>query len=143
MSTAALNPPQSSGKGLRIAFWVAQVLLALVFAFIGFSKLTTPIPELATMMKWPGEYPPYFVRLIGAIDLLGGIGLLLPSATPTHSRNGPDATANRGRAFSPSGAPWGCLKTLSLNAFAFPSARCAIGNRVAPSPIKRRAPISW
>ena len=81
MTTTALNVAPASGKALRIGLWVAQVLAALIFALIGFSKLTTPIPELAAMMKWPGEYSPAFVRIIGAIDLLGGIGLLLPSAT--------------------------------------------------------------
>jgi DoxX-like family len=81
MNTSALDITPQSGKALRIGLWVAQVLTALMFAFIGFSKLTTPIPELAAMMKWPGEYSPAFVRWIGAVDLLGGIGLLLPSAT--------------------------------------------------------------
>lgn len=83
MATIAtpLQSPSSAGKALRIGLWVSQVLLALAFGFVGITKLTTPIPDLVAMMKWPGEYSPAFVRLIGAVDLLGGIGVLLPSMT--------------------------------------------------------------
>ncbi len=69
------------GQPLRIGLWVAQVLVALAFGGIGLMKLTTPLPELAAMMKWPGEYSPAFVRFIGMVDLLGGIGILLPALT--------------------------------------------------------------
>ncbi len=33
------------------------------------------------MMAWTGEYPEAFVRIIGLIDLAGGLGMLLPSLT--------------------------------------------------------------
>lgn len=81
MTTSAFNTLLKPGKAFRIGLWVAQTLLALMFIFIGFTKMATPIAELAAMMKWPGEYSPIFVRLIGAIDMLGGLGLLLPSVT--------------------------------------------------------------
>jgi uncharacterized membrane protein YphA (DoxX/SURF4 family) len=79
MTTATLQP--APGKPLRISLWAAQVLLAIAFVGIGLMKLTTPIPELAAMMKWPGEYSPAFVRFVGLVDLLGGIGVLLPALT--------------------------------------------------------------
>ncbi len=33
------------------------------------------------MMPWTGEVPELFVRLLGAVDVLGGLGLLLPALT--------------------------------------------------------------
>ena len=69
------------GKATRISLWVAQILIAAVFITSGFIKLTTPIPELAKMMPWTGEYTAWFVRSIAIIDLAGGIGILLPALT--------------------------------------------------------------
>lgn len=70
-----------SSKGLNIALWVAQALIAVAFCMIGFIKLTTPIADLSQMMAWTGEYPEGFVRIIGLIDIAGGLGMLLPSLT--------------------------------------------------------------
>ncbi len=83
MSTFSSTPVSSkpAPKYLRIALWIAQVLVAVVFCGSGFTKLTTPIPELSAMMPWTGEYSVSFVRGIGLIDLLGGIGILLPALT--------------------------------------------------------------
>lgn len=77
-STATFNP-MPAGKALRIALWVAQVLVFVVFCGSGFVKLSTPIPELSAMMPWTGQYSPAFVRFIGLVDLAGGLGILLPA----------------------------------------------------------------
>lgn len=61
--------------------WAAAVLLCAAYLMAGFMKATRPIPVLAGMMKWPGDYPAGFTRFIGAIDILGGLGLVLPLAT--------------------------------------------------------------
>jgi uncharacterized membrane protein YphA (DoxX/SURF4 family) len=66
---------------LHIALWIVQVLLALAFGMAGFMKLTAPVAELAQKMIWPGAVPPALVRFIGASELLGAIGLVLPAAT--------------------------------------------------------------
>ncbi|QFZ85052.1 DoxX family protein [Variovorax paradoxus] len=79
MTATTFEP--SARQPLRIGLWTAQVLLAVAFCGIGLMKLTTPIPELAASMKWPGEYSSTFVRFIGLIDLLGGLGILLPALT--------------------------------------------------------------
>ena len=68
-------------KGTNIGIWVAQVLGAAAFIMAGVMKTMTPIPELSAMMPWTGEYLTAFVRLMGVIDLAGGLGLLLPSLT--------------------------------------------------------------
>lgn len=70
----------ASGKYLFASLWLAQILVALVFVASGLTKLFAPLPALAAMMRWPGEYPVAFVRCIGLVDLAGGLGILLPSA---------------------------------------------------------------
>lgn len=80
MSTAALDPARP-GRALRAGLWVAQALIFLTFGAAGLVKLLTPIPQLAAMMPWTGEHSEAFVRVIGLIDLAGGIGILLPALT--------------------------------------------------------------
>jgi hypothetical protein len=59
----------------------------------GVMKTTMPIAELAKKMVWPGALPPAMVRFIGASELLGAIGLLLPSLTRIKPRLTPLAAA--------------------------------------------------
>ncbi|PIT04063.1 membrane protein [Bradyrhizobium nitroreducens] len=80
MSTATFETP-APGRIIRIGLWAAQVLLAFVFISAGLVKLTTPIPQLAAMMPWAGQYSETFVRSIALVDLAGGIGILLPALT--------------------------------------------------------------
>ncbi len=64
-----------------VSVWVVQALLALLFVGTGLWKLLTPVPELAAMIPWAGEVSPTFLHTIAVIDLLGGLGVLLPSLT--------------------------------------------------------------
>ncbi|MGL3105970.1 DoxX family protein [Bradyrhizobium sp. BR 1432] len=80
MSTTTFETA-APGRALRIGLWVAQVLLAFVFISAGLVKLTTPIPQLAAMMPWAGQYSEPFVRFVALVDLAGGIGILLPALT--------------------------------------------------------------
>jgi len=68
-------------KGIHVALWVAQGLLSLTFAGGGIWKLATPIPELASKMPWMGQVSPGFLYLTATFDILGGLGVLLPSVT--------------------------------------------------------------
>lgn len=68
-------------KGLRIALWVVQVLLALAFTATALLKLTQPYDVLAASQAWVKHFPPEAVKLIGVVELLGALGLVLPSAT--------------------------------------------------------------
>lgn len=72
---------QPAGKAFTIGLWAAQIVGGVFFCFAGFTKLTTPIPELSAMMPWTGAYSEHFVRFIALVDLAGGLGLLLPSLT--------------------------------------------------------------
>lgn len=55
------------------------MLLGVAFAMAGFMKLVSPIDELARNMSWVYEARA-LVRFIGAAELLGALGLVLPSA---------------------------------------------------------------
>ncbi|PUZ25817.1 hypothetical protein DCC81_16290 [Chitinophaga parva] len=67
-------------KTLHIALWVVQVVLAATFAWAAVMKLSTPIPQLAVMWPWVGQVSSLLVKGTGIIDLLGGLGLVLPAA---------------------------------------------------------------
>src|SRR5688572_2654181 len=54
--------------------WVLQVLLALLFLFAGGTKMVMSAPELTA--QTPLSAP--FLRFIGVLELLGGLGLILP-----------------------------------------------------------------
>jgi putative oxidoreductase len=70
-----------AAKGWNIALWLAQGLLALLFGMAGVMKTTQPIAELAQTLPWAGDVPPGLVRFIGASELAGALGMILPSAT--------------------------------------------------------------
>jgi len=66
---------------LNSGLWAAQIMLALVFGAAGVMKTTSAIPELAAMMTWPGHVPAWLVRFIGAAELAGALGMILPAIT--------------------------------------------------------------
>lgn len=71
--------PSSASRGLHITLWVVQVILAVMFVIPGLMKLFQPIVSLSAMLPWTGQVSPYVVRGLGIIDVLGGVGLILPS----------------------------------------------------------------
>ena len=56
------------------AVWTVQSLLALLFVFAGSVKFLMP-PE---KMQGPIALPLTFIYFIGAMEILGGLGLVLP-----------------------------------------------------------------
>jgi uncharacterized membrane protein YphA (DoxX/SURF4 family) len=66
-------------KALHITLWIAQVLLAAMFLMAGAMKLSQPIDQLATSLPWVTQVPAGLVRFIGLAEVLGGLGLVLPS----------------------------------------------------------------
>ena len=73
----------SGGNSVRnwnIGLWVAQAALAFVYAMAGFMKISQPIEALvASGMGYAGDYPELLTRFIGAAELLGAIGIILPA----------------------------------------------------------------
>ncbi len=58
------------------ALWIAQALLALLFLLTGGMKLVVPMDVLIEQMPVP--LPAVFVRLLGAAEVAGAFGLILP-----------------------------------------------------------------
>src|SRR5947209_13962930 len=66
---------------MNISLWVVQILLALAFGMAGIMKVTQPIDRLGGRMGWVKDLGPRGVRLIGSLEILGAIGLILPTVT--------------------------------------------------------------
>ena len=81
MTTSSPGIATRPSKGLDVALWLVQGLLALTFVGTGIWKLATPVPELAAKMPWMGQVSPGFLYTTAAADLAGGLGVLLPSLT--------------------------------------------------------------
>jgi len=64
-------------RNWNIVLWICQALLSAGFITGAYLKLTYSISELAEMWLWAGENP-RLVRITGVLDLLSGIGLVLP-----------------------------------------------------------------
>jgi uncharacterized membrane protein YphA (DoxX/SURF4 family) len=83
MTTASIQPAGTAqrSKGVNAGLWIAQGLLALTFVGAGVWKLTTPIPKLAAMIPWAGQVSPGLLYAAAVFDILGGLGIVLPSLT--------------------------------------------------------------
>ena len=68
-----------NSKTLNITLWIVQGLTAALMLMSAFMKIALPIPELSAKWKWTGELPQQVVRMLGIVDLLGGIGIILPA----------------------------------------------------------------
>ncbi|MEZ4629530.1 MAG: DoxX family protein [Deinococcales bacterium] len=66
---------------MKIALWVIQILLAFAFIAAGAMKATQPKEKLAKNMGWVNDFSANTVKLIGILEVLGGLGLILPSFT--------------------------------------------------------------
>jgi hypothetical protein len=76
-----MNDTTKSNMGLEIGLWAAQLLLAAAYALFGSMKMFQPLDELAKMMTWVPTLPHWFVRTLGTVEVLGAVGLILPSIT--------------------------------------------------------------
>lgn len=77
MTTIA--PPSTPPRKLLGAFlWLAQLALALVLLSGAYMKLGMPLEEAVKNVPWVGELPG-LARFTGVVDLLGGLGILLPA----------------------------------------------------------------
>ena len=68
---------------MKYILWIIQLLLAVAFIGAGVAKITTPYDTLiATQgMEWSQMFPAPIVLAIGVLEVLGGIGLILPALT--------------------------------------------------------------
>jgi hypothetical protein len=73
--------PEAPSKRLEIGLWIVQGLLALTFVGTAVWKVFTPIPDLAAKIPWAGQVSPGLLYSTAVFDLLGGLGVVLPSVT--------------------------------------------------------------
>lgn len=66
---------------MNIALWIIAGVVAAAFVAAGLTKLTQDPAALREKMAWVDDYSPRQVKAIGAIEVLGAIGLILPGAT--------------------------------------------------------------
>ncbi|MEO5805872.1 DoxX family protein [Devosia sp.] len=71
----------TSRNGWTIGLWVAQIILALFFGSAAIMKLTTPIAALGQQMAWVNSSPAWLITFIGIMEILGALGMILPSLT--------------------------------------------------------------
>ena len=60
--------------------WIIQIVLALLFLVIGGLKVVLPLPALQRIVHLAKRFPTA-MRLIGISEVLGVMGLLVPSLT--------------------------------------------------------------
>lgn len=64
---------------MKLAYWILVALLGALYLFAGASKLTRSPEQLKPTMQWVEDpVPMWGVRAIGAIEIIGVAGLVLP-----------------------------------------------------------------
>lgn len=89
MATIGRNSKGNRDFG-SIALWVGQGVLAALFLFAGGFKL---VASAEMMSQGPALPPVAFLRFIGACEVLGAIGLILPGVFRIHRELTPLAAA--------------------------------------------------
>ncbi len=62
---------------MAYALWIIQTLLGLLFLFSGSMKFVMSVAEMTRDTPWMAGW---FLHFIGVMEILGGLGLILPSA---------------------------------------------------------------
>jgi uncharacterized membrane protein YphA (DoxX/SURF4 family) len=64
---------------MNIVLWILQILLALLFLFAGITKLVLPAEVLQSAGSANAiKFSALFLKFIGVLETLGGLGLILP-----------------------------------------------------------------
>ena len=95
---------------MNVALWIIQALLAALFIFAGGMKLVLPLDQLTGSVPMPVSG--LFLRFIGVCELLGGLGLILPSLL--RIRPGLTPLAAVGLVIIMIGATWITLSTMDM-----------------------------
>ena len=68
---------------MNLVMWAIQIVLAVAFAAAGAMKLVRSKAQLESNphMEWMRDVPEQQIKLLGAVEILGAIGLILPAAT--------------------------------------------------------------
>lgn len=63
---------------MNIALWIVAGVFGIAYVAGGIVKLTMPYEKYAAKLHWPEDFTPGNVRFMGIVEILGGIGLVLP-----------------------------------------------------------------
>jgi hypothetical protein len=67
---------------MNLALWIIAIVLAVGFGASGLMKIVRSKEQLvASGFGWAQDYSPTAIRLIGAAEALGAIGLIAPAVT--------------------------------------------------------------
>src|SRR5215467_14623457 len=66
---------------MNLTLWIIAGLLAAVFLVAGANKLLIPQEKLAKAPGggWALDFSPGFIKALGAVEILGAVGLILPA----------------------------------------------------------------
>jgi putative oxidoreductase len=70
---------------MNIVLWILQIVGGLYFIYVGVSHFLVP-PVLPDMMAWMYDLPPTLHMIAGTLEILGGLGLILPGLTRIQTR---------------------------------------------------------
>jgi uncharacterized membrane protein YphA (DoxX/SURF4 family) len=65
---------------MNILLWIFAGVLAAMFLAAGLMKVSMPKEKLVSTMVWARSVPEGQVKALGAVEVLGAIGLILPRA---------------------------------------------------------------
>jgi uncharacterized membrane protein YphA (DoxX/SURF4 family) len=65
---------------VNILLWILAGVLAAMFLLAGVMKVAVPKEKLLSIMAWSKTWPEARLRALGAVEVLGAIGLILPRA---------------------------------------------------------------
>lgn len=68
---------------MNIAYWIVAGPLALFYFYGGTLKVIRSRDQLRPMMAWVDRVPYPALRALGAVEILGATGLILPPLTGT------------------------------------------------------------
>jgi hypothetical protein len=66
---------------MNITYWIVAGLLALFYFYAGTLKVIRSRDQLRPMMAWVDRVPLPALRALGAVEILGAAGLILPALT--------------------------------------------------------------
>ena len=76
----ALLPLADRSRGMNIVVWIVSGLLAAMFLMAGSMKLAKTKEQLVAdpKMGWAESFPEGLIKFIGAAEVAGALGLILP-----------------------------------------------------------------
>ena len=65
---------------MNVVLWIVAIVLAVAFLASGLMKLAQPRQKIVESgMGWAGDFSDGAVKAIGALEVLGALGLILPA----------------------------------------------------------------